>query len=52
MEELYDMYSEEEEAPRIVEVAEDGLDFDSDLEGRLADPVIIWPRWPSNIDRW
>ena len=31
--ELYDMYSEEEDTPRIVEVVDDGLDFDSDVEG-------------------
>jgi len=37
IEELYDMYSEEEDAPRIVEVVDDGLDFDSDVEGP-ADP--------------
>ena len=39
IEELYDMYSEEEDTPRIVEVADDGLDFDSDVEGP-ADPYI------------
>ena len=27
IEELYDMYSEEEDTPRIVEVVDDGLDF-------------------------
>jgi len=30
--ELYNMYSEEEDTPRIVELVDDGLDFDSDLE--------------------
>jgi len=38
--ELYDMYSEEEKAPRIVEMVNDGLDLDSDLENRLADPYL------------
>jgi len=33
IEELYDMYLEEEDTPRIVEVVDDGLDFDSDVEG-------------------
>jgi len=28
--ELYDMYSEKEDTPRIVELADDGLDFVSD----------------------
>jgi len=31
------MYLEEEDTPRIVEVVEDRLDFDSDNEDRLAD---------------
>jgi len=34
--ELYDMYLEEEDTPRIVEIEDDGLDFVSDIEG-LAD---------------
>ena len=33
IEELYDMYSEEEDTPRIVEIENDGLDFVSDVEG-------------------
>jgi len=37
--ELYEMYSEEEDTLRIVEIEDDGLDFDSDIEG-LADPYI------------
>jgi len=37
IEELYDLYSEEEDTPRIVEVGDDGLDWVSDIEG-LADP--------------
>jgi len=37
--ELYDMYSKEENTPRIVEVEDDGLDFVSDIEG-LADPYM------------
>ena len=39
IEELYNMYSEEEDTPRIVEVVDDGLDFDLDVEG-LADPCM------------
>ena len=39
IEELYDMYSEEEDTPRIVEVVDDGLNFDSDVKG-LADPYM------------
>jgi len=37
IEKLYDMYSEEEEAPRIVEVADNKLDMNLDLEDGLAD---------------
>ena len=37
--ELYDMYSEEEDTPRIVEIEDDRLDFVSDIEGP-ADPYI------------
>jgi len=33
IEELYNMYSEEEDTPRIVEIEDDGLDFVSDAEG-------------------
>ena len=39
IEELYEMYSEEEDTPRIVELVDDGLDFDSDVEGP-ADPYM------------
>ena len=39
IEELYDMYSEEEDTPRIVEVENDNLDFDSDIEGPV-DPYM------------
>jgi len=39
IEELYDMYSEEEDTPRIVELGDDGLDRVSDIEGP-ADPYI------------
>jgi len=39
IEELYGMYSEEEDTPRIVEIEDDGLDFVSDIEG-LADPYM------------
>jgi len=33
IEELYDMYLEEEDTPRIVELGDDGLNFISDIEG-------------------
>jgi len=33
IEELYNMYSEEEDTPRIVEIEDDRLDFVSDVEG-------------------
>ena len=39
IEELYDMYSEEEDTPRIVELEDDRLDFVLDVEG-LADPYM------------
>jgi len=39
IEELYDMYSEEEDTPRIVELVDNELDFVSDAEG-LADPYM------------
>ena len=39
IEELYDMYSEEEDTPRIVELVDNGLDFDLDVEGP-ADPYM------------
>ena len=39
IEELYNMYSEEEDTPRIVEIEDDGLDFVSDIEGP-ADPYM------------
>jgi len=39
IEELYEMYSEEEDTPRIVEVEDDGLDFLSDVDGP-ADPYM------------
>ena len=39
IEELYKMYSEEEDTPRIVEIEDDGLDFVSDVEGP-ADPYM------------
>ena len=37
--ELYDMYLEEEDTPRIVEIEDDGLDFVSDVE-EPADPYM------------
>ena len=37
--ELYDMYLEEEDTPRIVEVEDNGLRLDSDVEGP-ADPYM------------
>jgi len=40
IEEVYDMYSEEDK-PQITKVAIDlELDFDSDLENRLANPYL------------
>ena len=39
IEEVYDMYSEEEDTPRIVEVGDNGLDLALDIEGP-ADPYI------------
>jgi len=38
IEELYDLYLEEENTPCIVEVLDNGLGFDSDMEDRPADP--------------
>ena len=37
IEELYNMYSEEEDTLRIVEVVDDGPEPESDLEDGLAD---------------
>ena len=37
--ELYNMYLEKEDTPRIVEIEDNGLDLDSDVE-RLADPYM------------
>jgi len=39
IEELYNVYLEEEDTPRIVDVKEDDLDFVSDVEGP-ADPYM------------
>ena len=39
IEELYDMYSEEKDTPRIVELVDDELGFVSDAEGP-ADPYM------------
>jgi len=39
IEKLYNMYSEEEDTPRIVELGDDELDSVSDIEGP-ADPYI------------
>ena len=33
IEELYEMYSEEEDTPRIVEIEDDGLHFLLDVDG-------------------
>ena len=33
IEELYNMYSEEEDTPRIIEIEDNGLDLVSDIEG-------------------
>ena len=40
IEELYEMYSKEDDTPRIVEVEDDGLGFDSDLENGPASPYL------------
>jgi len=39
IEELYDMYSEEEDTLRIIEIEDDGLDLVSDIE-EPADPYM------------
>jgi len=39
IEELYDMYSEEEDTPRIVEIKDNNLDLDLDVEGPV-DPYM------------
>jgi len=39
IEEVYDMYLEEEDTPRIVELRDDRLDLVLDIEG-LADPYM------------
>jgi len=39
IEELYDMYLEKEDTPRIVEVGDNDLDFVLDIE-RLANPYM------------
>jgi len=39
IEKLYDMYSVEEDTPRIVEIEDDGLDLVSDVKGP-ADPYM------------
>ena len=39
IEELYDMYSEEEDISRIVELGDDGLDWVLNIKG-LADPYM------------
>ena len=37
IEELYNMYSEEEDSPKIVEILDNGLDMDLDLKNGPAD---------------
>ena len=39
IEELYDMYSEEEDTPRIIEMEDNGLDLVLDVKGP-ADPYM------------
>jgi len=39
IEELYNMYSEKEDTPRIIEIEDDRLDLVLDIEG-LADPYM------------
>jgi len=40
IEELYNLYSEEEGPPKIVKVYNDGLEFNLDIENRPADPYL------------
>ena len=40
IEELYNMYLNKEETPRIVEVMGDDLNFHSNLENGLVDPYL------------
>jgi len=40
IEELYEMYSEEDDTPRILEVKDNGLGFDLDLEDGPASPYL------------
>jgi len=37
IDEIYNMYLEDEETPQIMEVMDNGLDMDSDLEDRPSD---------------
>jgi len=39
IEELYNMYLEEKDSPRIVEVVDNGMDLNSDVKGP-ADPYL------------
>ena len=41
IEELYDMYLEEEDSPRIVEIMDDDLGMDLDLGDRPVDPHLV-----------
>jgi len=34
------MYSDEKETPRIIEIVDDGLGWDSDLKDGLVDPYL------------
>jgi len=38
--EFYDLYLDKEASPRIVEINDDGLGFNSDLENRPANPYL------------
>jgi len=40
IEELYNMYLEKEDSPRVIEIVNNGLDIDSDLESGPADPYL------------
>ena len=40
IEKLYDLYSEEEDSPKIVEVLKNRLDLDLDKKVGLADPYL------------
>ena len=40
IEKLYNMYLEEKDFPRVIEIVNNGLNMDLDLEGGPADPYL------------